>query len=186
LLATAHDENAGLLVISTGGLGTASPVLLGGTACALMRRSPCPVVVVPTRSVPPFDGESFRQVVWAIEGRPSDAAVLDLAADLAARLGSDLHAVIARDDVGEQDIGVAAAVHVARSRTDEAIRRAADEERAGLAVVGPPENSGPSSWLNVPSTIALAATADIPVVVLTGATELHNASGHYQLAASLA
>src|SRR5688500_12780558 len=85
LLAVARAEDAELLVVSTGGRGTASPALLGGTPSALIREAPCPVAIVPVRSVPPLDAEGLRDVVCAIEGRPGDAAVLGFASDLAAR-----------------------------------------------------------------------------------------------------
>jgi hypothetical protein len=60
---------------------------------------------------------------------------------------------------------------------DEAIMRVADEQRAGLAVVGPPQDGRPSSWLNVPTAIALAAAGDVPVVVLPDATDSTPAAG---------
>ena len=187
LLDAAREEDAELLVVSTGGLGTASPVLLGGTASELMFESPCPVVVVPTRSVPPLEAEGIRDVVCAIEGRPGDAAVLGLAGDLAARLGGDLHAVTDRDDaIDPSELGIDALPHVVRAPPDEAVKGVAERVRAGLAVVGAPNAAVPGSTLNVPLAIALAADGDIPVVVLTGAAKLHAGSGHYELAASAA
>ena len=184
LLAGAREEDAELLVVSTGGLGTASPALLGGTASALMRSSPCPVVVVPTRSVTPLDAESMRDVVCALEGRPGDAALLGLAADLAARLGGELHAVTrSGDPIGAPGLGIDAQVHaVGEGPMDEAVRRVADEARAGLVVIGPPPASPPPSGLSIPVAVALAADGDTPVVVLTDAAELYLGSGHYEFA----
>jgi nucleotide-binding universal stress UspA family protein len=168
LLTAAREEDAELLVVATGGLGTASPVLLGGTASALMRESPCPVVC-------------------AIEGRPGDAAVLGLAGDLATRLGGDLHAV-SDSDVGidPREFSFDAALHVVHAAADEAIKSVADHVRAGLVVVGAPNEGDPGRGLNVPLAIALAADGDIPIVVLAGAAKLHVGSGHYELAASAA
>ena len=103
----------------------------------------------PTGPSAPRHPDSMRNVVCAVEGEPGDAAVLELAADLSERLGGDPHAVSTHDHSGEL--------------LDEAIRRVADEQRAGLAVVGPPQDSRPSSWLNVPTAIALAAAGDVPV-----------------------
>jgi nucleotide-binding universal stress UspA family protein len=187
LLTAAREEDAELLVVATGGLGTASPVLLGGTASALMRESPCPVVAVPTRSVPPLDAQSVRDVVCAIEGRPGDAAVLGLAADLATRLGGDLHAV-SDSDVGidPREFSVGAALHVVHAAADEAVKSVADHVRAGLVVVRAPNEGDPGRGLNVPLAIALAADGDIPIVVLAGAAKLHVGSGHYELAAGAA
>lgn len=187
LLDAAREEDAELLVVSTGGLGTASPVLLGGTASALILESPCPVVVVPTRSVPPLEAESIRDVVCALEGRPSDVAVLGLAADLATRLGGNLHAVTDRDDaIDQRELGIDALRHVVRAPADEAVKLVADQVRAGLAVVGAPNAAVPGSSLNVPLAIALAGEGDTPVVVLTGAAQLQAGSGHYELAAGAA
>lgn len=167
LLAVADEEDAELMVVSTGGLGTASPALLGGTASALMRSAPCPVVIVPTRVVPPLDAESMRDVVCAIEGEASDAAVLGLAAELAARLGGELHAVTHSDDaIDAGELGLAADLHAVGLPTDEAVKQVAEEERAGLVVVGPPNERETSSDLNVATAIALAADGEIPVVVL--------------------
>lgn len=187
LLDAAREEDAELLVVATGGLGTASPVLLGGTASALMLESPCPVVVVPTRSVPPLEAEGIRDVVCALEGRPSDPAVLGLAADLATRLEGRVHAVTDRDDaIDPRELGIDAVPHVVRAPADEALKGVADRVRAGIAVVGAPNAAVPGSTLNVPLAIALAADGDIPVVVLTDVTELQAGSGHYELAATAA
>lgn len=184
LLDAAREEDAELLVVSTGGLGAASPVLLGGTATALMCDSPCPVVVVPTRSEPPLDAEAMRNVVCAIEGRPGDAAVLGLAGDLATRLGGDLHAVSDSDaGIDARELDSEAPLHVVHAPGDDAVKRVADRVRAGLVVVGAPNDGGPSLGLNVPLAIALAADGDIPLVVLTGAAKLQIGSGHYELAA---
>jgi nucleotide-binding universal stress UspA family protein len=183
LLAAAHEEDAELVVVSTGGLSSASPALLGGTASALIRRAPCPVVVVPAWSVPPFEAESMRDVVCAIEGRQSDVAVLALATDLAERLGGQLHAISGGDHpMAADDLGVGATVHVVRSPIDDAVKRIVHEERAGLAVVGPPHDGEPASGLDLPLAIALAADGEVPVVVLAAPVELQVGSGHYELA----
>lgn len=65
---------------------------------------------------------------------------------------------------------------------DDAVRRVADEARAGLVVIGPPPASPPPSGLSIPVAVALAANGDTPVVVLTDAAELHRGSGHYEFA----
>jgi nucleotide-binding universal stress UspA family protein len=185
LLATASEEDAELLVVASGGLGTASPMLLGGTASALMQTAPCPVVVVPARSVTPLDAESMREVVCALEGEAEDAAVLGLAADLAERLGSELHVVSRHGEPNAPEgLGIDVEVHLAGTEPlPEAVKRVADRARAGLAVVGAPHYSQPVSGLDVPLAIALAADGDTAVIVLTNAAKLHLGSGHYELAA---
>ena len=195
LLTVAQAEDAELVVVSTGGRGTASPVLLGGTASALMRRCPCPVVVVPTTSVAPLYSDSMRNVICAVEGRPSDVPVIGLAADLARRLGAELHVVAGREPSsgsGEsaedrltgvlEGAGLDAHTHALALPTEDAVERVASEERAVLAVVGPPEAGKPSSVLNGPVAIRLAAAGRTALVVLPGKAELQVGSGHYELA----
>ena len=195
LLAVAQDEDAELVVVSTGGRGTASPVLLGGTASALMRSCPCPVLVVPTMSAVPLDSDSMHDVVCAIEGRPSDAPVIGLAADLARRLAADLHVVVGSESLargGEsaetrlasvlEGIDLEARTHVLPLATGDAVERVASDERAVLAVVGPPETDEPSSLLSAPVAIRLAAAGSTALVVLPGEAELQVGSGHYELA----
>jgi hypothetical protein len=125
----------------------------------------------------------MRDVVCAVEGRPSDAAVLGLAADLAARLGGELHVVSGDDETLTLE---EARLHVVRLPADEALAQVAEEERVGLAVVGPPDDSRPTAGLNVALAVALAADGDIPIVVLAAGAELYVGSGHYELAAGAA
>jgi nucleotide-binding universal stress UspA family protein len=187
LLATARVEDAELLVVSTGGLSTASPALLGGTASALIREAPCPVAVVPARSAPPLDAEGLRDVVCAIEGRPGDAAVLGLGSDLATRLGGELHTVANRDDaIDPGEFAIEAERHFVRGPLDGAVKRVASEVRAGLAVVRGPAAPASMDEPQIPLAIALAADGDVPVVVLTGVAQLHAGSGHYELTGSAA
>jgi nucleotide-binding universal stress UspA family protein len=185
LLEAARQEDAELLVVSTGGAATASPVLLGGTTGALIRSCPCPVVIVPSRSVAPLDADSMRTVVCALEGRVSDPAVLGLAADLAARLGGGLHVVTAGDEPTEST-GMELSVHRAGPQLEETVTQVAGHHRAGLAVAGPPDYNDPGSELNIPLAVELAATGEVPVVVLPPEAELYAGSGHYELTTSIA
>jgi nucleotide-binding universal stress UspA family protein len=207
LMAVAEREDAELVVVAARGRGPAGPVLLGGTASALMRSCPCPVVVVPTKSIPPLDTEGMRSVICGVEGRESDLRALRLAADLAARLDGDLHAVHGYE-TGEapgtttvepaapsddelrtaalRDLtlaviqaGVEARRHVLAVPLDEALERVAREERAGLIVVGPPERGGPTRV-----SILLAVDGSTALAVLPTEAELDAGSGHYELATS--
>jgi hypothetical protein len=123
----------------------------------------------------------MQGIVCALERRPIDAAVVGLAADLAARLGGALHVVVNESGVDAHDLGVDAQVHVLDVPTDEGLALVADEERAGLVVVGPVDESDSSPAVEVPVAIALAALGERPVVVLTAAAELHFGSGYYEL-----
>jgi nucleotide-binding universal stress UspA family protein len=207
LLAIAEKEDAELVVVPTGSWETARPVLLGGTASALMRSCPCPAVVVPPRSIPPLDTEGMRSVVCGVEGRETDVRALRLGADLAARLGGDLHAVhgyeadeapatpVGPGQVPDDELhtaaerklifsvvqaGVEARRHVLPLPLDEALERVARQERAGLTVVGPPPERGRPT----PVAIRLAAGGSTALVVLPSEAELDSGSGHYELAAS--
>jgi nucleotide-binding universal stress UspA family protein len=182
LLDAARENDAELIVVATGGAGTASPVLIGGTASALMRRTRCPVVVVPNIAVAPLDVEGMRDVVCAFEGRATDTAVLALGADLADRLGGELHVVAAPEQLTDGDLGLDLQLHPADSSIDSSVHRVADAVRAGLIVVGPPD---PVPALNVPLPIALVASGETPVVVLGARAELHIGSGHYEVAAGV-
>jgi nucleotide-binding universal stress UspA family protein len=205
LMAAAQKQDAELVVVSTGGTGTASPVLLGGTAGALMRSSPCPVVVVPTKSIPPLDAEGMRSVVCGIEGRETDVRALRLAADLATRLGGELHAVHGYETGGaptpvkpaeppEDELraaaertltfavvqaGVEARRHVLPLPIHEALERVARQNHAGLTVVAPPDFGGPG-----PLAIRLAAEGSTALVALPAEAQLETGSGHYELTAS--
>jgi nucleotide-binding universal stress UspA family protein len=205
LMAVAEKEDAELVVVSAGGRSTVSPALLGGTASGLMRSCPCPVVVVPTKSIPPLDAEGMRSVVCGVEGRETDAPALRLAADLATRLGGELHAVHGyeraeaptppkpagspEDELrtgAERTLafavvqaGVEARRHVLPLPIHAALERVARTERAGLMVVGPPDFGGPA-----PLAIRLAAEGGTALVALPAEAQLEAGSGHYELTAS--
>jgi nucleotide-binding universal stress UspA family protein len=207
LLAVAEKDDAELVVVSARGRGPAGPALLGGTASALMRSCPCPVVVVPTKSIPPLDTEGMRSVVCGVEGGETDVRALRLAADLAARLGGDLHAVHGYESEGPTTVEPArqpdderhtaalrhltlaviqagvgeARRHVLALPLHEALERVAQQERAGLIVVGPPEHGGPT-----PVAIRLAVEGSTALAALPTEADLEAGSGHYELAASAA
>jgi nucleotide-binding universal stress UspA family protein len=207
LLRVASEENAELMVVASGRSGRGGAALLGGVASGLIRRAPCPVVVVP-RAMPALSGPQLvRGVVCAVELRDSDAQVLRLGADLAARLGSSLHAVHGYGPNGAPSAGqsrspapqmvqhrvapehalaaaLAAAEVEARGHPlallpGDALLRVADQQ-AGLVVVGPPVPGGLDSLIG---GVALRAVADarLPVVVLPPHAELEPGSGHYEL-----
>jgi nucleotide-binding universal stress UspA family protein len=205
LMAVAEKQDAELVVVSARGRGMVGPALLGGTASALMRSCPCPVVVVPTKSIPPLDAEGLRSVVCGVEGSETDIRALRLAADLATRLGGELHAVHGYETSGAPtpvepagspddelhaaawrtltfavvQAGVEARRRVLPVPVHEALERVARHERAGLTVVGPPDFGGPA-----PLAIRLAAEGSTALVALPAEAELGTGSGHYELTAS--
>jgi nucleotide-binding universal stress UspA family protein len=197
LLAVAENEDADLLVVSPGGTGYPGAPLLVGTSSTLLRSSPCPVVVVPPRAIPPLDSDSMRPVVCGVGGVEDDVRTLRLAADLAARLGGDLHAVHAYEpgpDLHESAerrltfalarAGVKARAHILPRPAHEALEHVARQERAGLTVLGPPGAGEPSFVLGGFVTTRLAADGSTALVVLPAEAELDIGSGHYELTAS--
>jgi nucleotide-binding universal stress UspA family protein len=158
--------------------------------------------VVPAKSIPPLDTEGMRSVVCAVEGSETDVRALRLAADLAARLGGELHAVhghvtrevpthaepagwpdYERHTAAQRTLtlavvqaGVDARRHVVPLPIHERVAR---QVRAGLTVVGPPGLGGPT-----PLAIRLAVEGSTALVVLPARAALETGSGHYELAAS--
>jgi nucleotide-binding universal stress UspA family protein len=210
LLSAADKEDAELLVASSGGTDYASAALVGGVASALMRSSPCPVVVVPPRAVPPLDAEGLRCVVCGVEGNDDDVRVVRLAADLASRLRGDLHAVLGygknaaaepapeplapevdaelRDSAEESlrlvlaQAGAQARTHVFPLAPTDALEYVVEHERAGLTVVGP--SGRDVVGFGIESTaIRFAADGSTPLVVVPEKAEIELGSGHYELAA---
>jgi nucleotide-binding universal stress UspA family protein len=82
-------RHAELLVVGSSGTGESPVFMLGSVAHALMRTSPCPVVLVPgVRAAPPEP-----HVVVAVDGTSNSDAALDWAADEADRLGARISVV---------------------------------------------------------------------------------------------
>jgi nucleotide-binding universal stress UspA family protein len=198
LIEVAEEEDAELIVVTSRGLGRASAALLGGVASALIRQSPCPVVVVPTTAIEPADSASIKHVVCGLkaDGSGRDLAVLKLAADLAARLGGELHAVhgyepgaLPAQAPGAQrrlndllhESGVETQTSVVPLGAAEALTRVAEEQRAGLIVVGSPGEGRRDSGLRGSVAIRLAAEGSTALVALPSEAELTTASGHYEL-----
>jgi nucleotide-binding universal stress UspA family protein len=210
LLSAADKEDAELLVVSSGGTDHASAALVGGVASALMRASPCPVVILPPRAVPPLDPEGLRCVVCGVEGNDDDVRVVRLAADLASRLGGELHAVLGygkdaapghapeppapefdaelRDSAEERlsltlaEAGVQARTQVFPLAPADALEYVVDHERAGLTVVGP--SGRDVVGFGVESTaIRFAADGSTPLVVVPEKADFELGSGHYEFVA---
>jgi nucleotide-binding universal stress UspA family protein len=199
LVAVAEREDAELLVIGAGGWSTVSPALLGSVTCALMREAPCPVVVVPSDTVAPFDAEGMRSVVCGIAGDETDSALLQLAGDLATRLGAELYAVHAYDPDGGlhdsaehrlalalHEAGVDAEASTLPGRAAEALERVAEQRHAGLIVVGARQAGKLGTTLLGSVPTQLAAHGRTAVVVLPLGARLERGSGHYEAAASSA
>ncbi|HEU0024682.1 MAG TPA: universal stress protein [Thermoleophilaceae bacterium] len=209
LTEVAQEEDAELLVVGAREAGSATSLLPGGVTSALIRKSPCPVVVVPQEAVRPPEAGPIAAVVCGVEGEDLDVPVLRLAADLARRLPAELHAVHAYDplvlgaigmaapappvdlDLREaaertllnalEEADVAAHEHVIELPPDLALRRIAGEERAGLIVVGARDRSKLTSLLHGSVPMRLAGEGNTTLVVLPEAARLESGSGHYEV-----
>jgi nucleotide-binding universal stress UspA family protein len=213
LIAVARREGAELIVVGVGGEWTVSAALLGSVSSALMRDAPCPVIVVPSDTVAPLDAEGMRSVVCGVADEETDPALLRLAADLANRLGGELYAVHAyspgsmeatggpeadRPD-GESRQAAAQRLALALEETSveaqasvlplppaQALETVADEQRAGLIVVGSMGPSQLGSFHHGPVPTQLATQGHTAVVVLPLRARLEPGSGYYELVADAA
>jgi nucleotide-binding universal stress UspA family protein len=197
LIDVAEQEDAELLVVAARDQMSVGEGLLGGVSGALIQRASCPVVLVPPGSNAPLDSASMRAVVCGVAGGDTGIAVLQLAGDLARRLGAELYAVHAYDE-GKLDAAAPGPQRklndlLERSGVDghgivlplpvvDTLEHVAEEERAGLIVIGSQTREGSDSPLHGSvATRQLAADGDTAVVVLPPEAELEIGSGHYEL-----
>jgi hypothetical protein len=83
----AELERAELLVVAAPPRAQLGPALLGRRFGELVRRSPCPVVVVPPRAEPGLhSGRAAESLVFGVGGTEASRVAMQVAADLAARL----------------------------------------------------------------------------------------------------
>jgi nucleotide-binding universal stress UspA family protein len=196
LIAVARREGAELIVVGAGGEGTVSAALLGSVTSTLMRDAPCPVIVVPSDTVAPLDAEGMRSVVCGVAGEETDSALLRLTVDLANRLGGELYAVHAyspdadpRQPAAErlahalEEAGVDAQGSVLPLPPAQALETVADEQRAGLIVVGSRGPSELGSFRHGSVPTQLATQGRTAVVVLPLGARLEAGTGYYELVA---
>jgi nucleotide-binding universal stress UspA family protein len=165
LVRAAAVLDAELVVL--GARGSAGPGLpLGRVAAPVTRLAPCPVVLVPQNGHPPYPVEGPRSILCAVQESTREPDLLRLAADLAARLGADLHLVHA--------------FHAGPGNAAEGVVARAAELCTDLIVVAA-EGGRPDSVGRL-----VAAAAPCPVVVLPPDARLAAGSGHYELGARAA
>jgi nucleotide-binding universal stress UspA family protein len=91
ILAQAKAMPADLVVMSTHGRSGFDRLTLGSVAYKVLRKSPCPVLVVPAQPAGPearFEG--YRRVICATDFSEDSARALDFALSIAERAGSRL------------------------------------------------------------------------------------------------
>lgn len=93
-------DGAAMLVVGRRGLGRLGRLLLGSVSAGIVRQAHLPVTVVPAEtdhhdapeSPDPTPGRA--RVVVGVDGSPASRTALQHAAEVAARLGAELHAVM--------------------------------------------------------------------------------------------
>ena len=207
----AEQTNAEMTVIAGRGLHELAIALLGGVSSTLVRTAPCPIAVLPPEASVPAGG--IRAVVAGIAGGQQDGELLSFAADLARRLSATLHVVHAfhprplspggagvapplsteLHDAAEATLAAALAKsdvqaqgHLIGLPPVAALERIAEEQGAGLIVVGSRGRGRLGSLLHGSTTIRLAAEATIPVIVLPPTAQVTAGSGHYEVASDAA
>ena len=168
-LAGGHD----LLVVGIGAHSRAAGIALGSTASIAVHRSPVPVLVARR----PPDGVEFpARILLASDGTPLSDGATELAARIAARHGSSVFIVAARDGeapfrqgLAEHAAEIVAATGIEPEVLDEpgpahrAVARVAREVNAALIVTGSRGLTGVSALRSVSERIAHAAPCSVLV-----------------------
>jgi nucleotide-binding universal stress UspA family protein len=211
LTAIADREDAELIVVAAGGQSTVSARLLGSVSSTLMGQAPCPVVVVPSDTIAPLDAQGMSSVVCGVAGEETDAVLLQLASDLANRLGGELYAVHAYEptathaavpaapgaplDADQHEsaerrlalaldqAGVDAEGSVLPLPAAAALEQVVEQHNAGLIVVGSKGRGNLGSTIHGSVPTHLASQGRTAIVVLPLGARLEPGSGHYELVA---
>lgn len=169
-LAASHD----LLVVGMRGHSRAGGIMVGSAASSALHRSPIPVLVArrPPQGVP-FPS----RILLATDGTPQSDAATEHAAQLAARFGSDVAIVAARDHDAPLRHGLAE--HAARIKgltgtepvmlddpgaPHRVVAAAARDFEASLVVTGSRGLSGVAALRSVSERIAHAAPCSVLVI----------------------
>ena len=82
VLALAREQDVDLIVLGSHGRGGLEHLLLGSVAEKVLRKAPCPVMVVPS-AAPPEHGVRFARILCPVDGSPASADAVAQAVDLA-------------------------------------------------------------------------------------------------------
>jgi nucleotide-binding universal stress UspA family protein len=169
-LATGQD----LLVLGIQGHSRAGGIMVGSAASAALHRSPVPVLVARR----PPDGVAFpSRILLASDGTPTSDAAAELTARIAARHGSHVAIVGARDGAAPFRPGLAEhATRIMEATGTEpvmldepgpphgGVTKAAHDFRASLVITGSRGLTGVSALRSVSERIAHAAPCSVLVV----------------------
>jgi nucleotide-binding universal stress UspA family protein len=120
----AEAIGADLIVIGTHGKVGLERVLLGSSTGAILRKAPCPVLVVPSGAASATDGR-FRQILCAIDFSPPSLAAFRFAVHLAHPAGAAvtlLHAIEQPPELHDRQIVAAFDVEAVRAGAEAAAR----------------------------------------------------------------
>jgi nucleotide-binding universal stress UspA family protein len=82
ILATANEQDVDLIVLGSHGRGGVEHLLLGSVAEKVLRKAPCPVMVVPATATPRA-GSVFSRILCPIDGSEGSAEAVEYAVSLA-------------------------------------------------------------------------------------------------------
>jgi nucleotide-binding universal stress UspA family protein len=82
ILAVVHEQGTDLVVLGTHGRGGVEHLLLGSVAEKIVRKAPCPVMVVPP-GAHPETGVLFSRILCPVDGSPASADAVTFALSLA-------------------------------------------------------------------------------------------------------
>jgi len=167
ILAVAREEKADLLVIPTHGYGGLRRILFGSTASTLLHRSPCPVLTgAHMECTPAGDAEiEIRRMLCPLDLLAISDRVLDFAAELAVRFGSELillHVVPGSDAMPEKQMDCELRVHLLAQAREQLLALAT---KHGVNATILTESGSVST---VVESTALACSADLIIIGRNG------------------
>jgi nucleotide-binding universal stress UspA family protein len=138
LVEVAVEQGASLVIVASRGAGASPALTLGSTSLHLALESPVPVLIVPEPSHA-VRHLALQRILVAVDGTPGASVAVELAADLAARLGAQVELVRAVEEMSVFPLGPAArATTAAEEAAPDWARRDTEAHRRRLRQQGVP------------------------------------------------